>query len=273
MKRVLVPTLIALACGAAHAQVPPGVQLYGIVDAGVQRVTGYSGGTDTKLVSGIMEGSRFGLRGNEDLGGGWRALFVLENRTELNNGTLGSRPPSGLQLPDRFSQASLLGLPGALQPALNQLAPQLATQGLGVNLANAFWDRQAFAGVVTPVGRAWFERGSALPAGLASLASVALAWLVPMGAVSVWQSFHQGILVHAHRTRAITESMLVLLVATGTVLGIGVAWHSVTGIHFAALGLTAGGLAQVAWLAWRSRGVGPPRPVTAAGAHRPQHED
>jgi len=152
MKRVLVPTLTALACGAAYAQVPPGVQLYGIVDAGVQRVTGYSGGTDTKLVSGIMEGSRFGLRGNEDLGGGWRALFVLENRTELNNGTLGSRPPSGLQLPDRFSQASLLGLPGALQPALNQLAPQLATQGLGVNLANAFWDRQAFAGVVTPVG-------------------------------------------------------------------------------------------------------------------------
>jgi predicted porin len=152
MKRAFALSLLALAAGAASAQSTSSVTLYGIVDAGVQRVSGYKNGTDTALVSGIMEGSRFGLRGNEDIGGGWRALFTLENRTELNNGTLGSRPPSGLQFPDRLSQASLLGLPGTLQPALNVLAPQLATQALGVNLANAFWDRQAYVGVVTPVG-------------------------------------------------------------------------------------------------------------------------
>jgi hypothetical protein len=74
-----------------------------------------------------------------------------------------------------------------------------------------------------------------------------------MGAVSVWQSFHQGLLVHAHRTRAVTESMLVLLLAHVTALGIGVAWASVPGIQFAALALTLGGLAQIAWLARRSR--------------------
>ncbi len=111
------------------------------------------------------------------------------------------------------------------------------------------------AGAITPLGRLWFERGSALPPGLAALAGTALLWLVPMGAVSVWQSFHQGLLVHAHRTRAVTEAMLLLLLATAAVLGIGVAWRAGAGLHVAALGMTAGGLAQVAWLAHRSGAV------------------
>jgi predicted porin len=61
-------------------------------------------------------------------------------------------------LPDRLSNGVLLGLCApppavcALQPALNQLAPNLANQVYGVNLNNAFWDRQAYVGVVTPVG-------------------------------------------------------------------------------------------------------------------------
>jgi len=109
------------------------------------------------------------------------------------------------------------------------------------------------AGAATPLGGWWFERASALPSGLAEMARHALWLVVPMGAVSVWQSFHQGLLVHAHRTRAVTESMLVLLVAHVTVLGVGVAWRSIPGLAFAALGLTAGGLAQIAWLAHRSR--------------------
>jgi hypothetical protein len=108
------------------------------------------------------------------------------------------------------------------------------------------------AGAATPLGGWWFERGSALPSGLALLARHALWLLVPMGAVSVWQSYHQGALVHAHRTRAVTESMAVLLVATATVLGVGVAWNSIPGLYLAALGLTVGGLAQIAWLSWRS---------------------
>ena len=105
----------------------------------------------------------------------------------------------------------------------------------------------------TSLGRWWFGRGSALPEGLAELAWRALWLLVPMGALSVWQSFHQGVLVHAHRTRAITESMAVLLVATSAVLGIGVAWHSLPGLYFAALALTVGSVAQIAWLQYRSR--------------------
>lgn len=150
MKKLLVPTLVTLACTPAFAQTS--VTLYGIVDAGVQRVTGYRQGTDTALVSGIMEGSRFGLRGSEDLGGGWRAIFTLENRTELNNGSVGNRPISGTQLPDRLSQTSLMGLPAALQPAVAAVGTSLATGALGVNIRGGFWDRQAYVGLVTPYG-------------------------------------------------------------------------------------------------------------------------
>jgi len=158
MKRTFVLTLLAAASSAclAQATVPNGVTLYGIIDVGIQSVSGYAQGTDTSLVSGIMDGSRIGLRGSEDLGGGYRALFTLENRTEANNGSVSNRPKSGNQLPDRFSQAALLGLPASLQPVVNQVAPLLGSQ-IGVNLPTAtsaarFWDRQAYVGLVTPFG-------------------------------------------------------------------------------------------------------------------------
>lgn len=107
----------------------------------------------------------------------------------------------------------------------------------------------------TRLGLWWFARGSALPQALAVLAWRSLWLLVPMGAVSVWQSFHQGVLVHAHRTRAVTESMALLLLVTAIALGIGVAWDALPGLVFAALALTVGGVAQIAWLAHRSRPV------------------
>ena len=161
MKNLLVLSTLAVGCTAALAQtapVPNSVTLYGIIDVGVQRVTGYAKGTDTALVSGIMEGTRFGLRGNEDLGGGWRALFTMENRTEANNGTITNRPSSGSQLPDRLNDARLLGLPCPplpaacpLQAAVSQVAPSIGAS-LGVNLAGAFWDRQIYVGLVTPFG-------------------------------------------------------------------------------------------------------------------------
>ncbi|MFN8589690.1 MAG: hypothetical protein U0704_18025, partial [Candidatus Eisenbacteria bacterium] len=108
-------------------------------------------------------------------------------------------------------------------------------------------------GAATPVGLWWFGRGSALAPELAHMAWRALWLLVPMGAVSVWQSFHQGALVHVRDTRAITESMAVLLVATAGTLALGVALHPAPGLDLAAFGMTAGGAAQIAWLAYRSK--------------------
>lgn len=155
MKRVLFLGALAMAGTAAQAQT--NVTMYGIVDVGVNRVTGLAQGTSDALVSGIMEGSRLGVKGTEDLGGGFRAVFTAEHRLEADVGGNSVRPPSGSQLPDRVVDASLLGLPVALQPAVTAVAYGTDGKGgigatVGTNLGNAFWDRQVYVGLVTPIG-------------------------------------------------------------------------------------------------------------------------
>jgi predicted porin len=151
MNKLFTLSALALAASAAFAQ--SSVTVYGIADVGATRVSGVKGGTVKLLSSGIMDGSRLGFRGNEDLGGGYRAIFTLEHRLELDSGSISNRPPSGSQLPDRLTQAGLIGLPAspALQGAVTAVANAVGAQ-IGVNLAGNFWDRQAFAGLVTPYG-------------------------------------------------------------------------------------------------------------------------
>ncbi len=149
--RTLAAALSLAGAAATPAWAQSSVTLTGILDVGVTRVSGLRGGSISALSSGIMDGSRVIVRANEDLGGGWRALATLEHRLELDTGLSTNRPPSAGQLPDRVSQASRLGLPGALQPVVSAVAASIGN-GVGVNLSGAFWDRQAFVGVVTPVG-------------------------------------------------------------------------------------------------------------------------
>jgi len=154
-KTIAAAALAAVACapaGAQEAASRENVQVYGILDIGVSRVTGMSGGARNDVISGIMDGSRIGFKGGEDLGGGYRALFLMESRLELDNGQISNRPPSLNQVPDRLSQATLLGLNPATQPIVNNVAAQVGAQ-IGVNhINNAFWDRQIYVGLVTPVG-------------------------------------------------------------------------------------------------------------------------
>lgn len=64
------------------------VTLYGIVDAGLE-VSNHGNGTHSRLISGGLFGSRWGLRGTEDLGGGLSAIFRLESGFNIDDGTLG----------------------------------------------------------------------------------------------------------------------------------------------------------------------------------------
>ena len=77
---------VVLCQPGASASPPPGVTLYGLVDVGITSVSGLKDGTVTQIASGIMEGSRWGLKGNEDLGGGYKAIFTLESRVEADTG-------------------------------------------------------------------------------------------------------------------------------------------------------------------------------------------
>ena len=79
---------LVAAGSAVHAQST--VTLYGIVDTGIAYVHN-SGGNSTQFttMSGSLAGSRWGLKGSEDLGGGLKAVFQLENGFDPANGKLG----------------------------------------------------------------------------------------------------------------------------------------------------------------------------------------
>ncbi|VWB91395.1 porin [Burkholderia stagnalis] len=88
--------IIVLASSSAIsgvAQAQSSVTLYGIVDAGIlytSNVKTTGGGKALwQLASGNESGSRWGLTGTEDLGGGLKAVFKLENGFNVNSGTLG----------------------------------------------------------------------------------------------------------------------------------------------------------------------------------------
>ena len=88
MKKTLIVTALSgVFVTAAHAQ--SSVTLYGLIDAGITYTNNQGGHSSWSERSGQINGSRWGLRGTEDLGGGLKAIFVLENGFNIANGTLG----------------------------------------------------------------------------------------------------------------------------------------------------------------------------------------
>ncbi|RZT36404.1 porin [Cupriavidus agavae] len=78
---------IAALCGAAAPAWAQGsVTLYGVLDEGVNYTTNVGGHSQVAMASGFPHGSRWGLKGNEDLGGGTAAMFQLENGFDVDNG-------------------------------------------------------------------------------------------------------------------------------------------------------------------------------------------
>jgi GBP family porin len=73
--------------GAANAQ--SSVTLYGLIDAGITYTNNQGGAKNVQATSGAVNGSRWGLRGAEDLGGGLKAIFTLENGFNIDNGKFG----------------------------------------------------------------------------------------------------------------------------------------------------------------------------------------
>ncbi|MGV2288264.1 porin [Trinickia sp. YCB016] len=77
--------------GASFAQ--SSVTLYGFIDTALSYQTHTNPNGDSTFGmqqgnEGFLSGSRFGFKGNEDLGNGWRAGFTLENGFLANNGRL-----------------------------------------------------------------------------------------------------------------------------------------------------------------------------------------
>ena len=92
MKKTLV--VLALLGAFAGASAAAEVTLYGRVDAGLQYQhidqdsTEVDDADNFAMKSGFTTGSRFGLKGTEELGNGMTVGFVLENGFNVDDGSL-----------------------------------------------------------------------------------------------------------------------------------------------------------------------------------------
>lgn len=106
MKRKLI-TLSVLAACSAGAQAQSNITLYGLVDTTIRYSTNENAAGDKKwqMTDGVLTGSRWGLRGVEDLGGGMKALVTLESGFAPDTGT-------SLQGGRLFGRQGFVGLEG-----------------------------------------------------------------------------------------------------------------------------------------------------------------
>ncbi|WP_408585779.1 porin [Paraburkholderia bannensis] len=80
-------TPFLLLASAAHAQ--SSITLYGLIDEGLNFTSNAGGHSAWAMASGDTAGSRWGLKGSEDLGDGYKAIFKVENGFNINTGKLG----------------------------------------------------------------------------------------------------------------------------------------------------------------------------------------
>jgi predicted porin len=73
---------------AAPALAQTSVTLYGVLDEGINYTNNVGRGHVYELASGYAQGSRWGLKGAEELGGGLKAIFQLENGFDVSSGRL-----------------------------------------------------------------------------------------------------------------------------------------------------------------------------------------
>jgi predicted porin len=91
MRRTIIASAVGMAALtlAASAFAQSSVTLYGIVDNSIQYAHNTGGATNQiALQSGQMTPSMWGMKGNEDLGGGLSTVFDLESQFDMNNGSL-----------------------------------------------------------------------------------------------------------------------------------------------------------------------------------------
>ena len=92
MKKTL--AAVAVLGAFAGSALAADVQLYGIVDTGFQYLNadadrnGFDSTNSFSIESGMQSGSRFGIKGTEDLGNGLTVGFILENQFSSDTGAL-----------------------------------------------------------------------------------------------------------------------------------------------------------------------------------------
>ncbi len=112
MKKSLI-ALAVLGSVAGVAQAQSSVTMYGLVDVWAGRTKAEVPGVGSVSVTGVNSGglatSRWGVQGSEDLGGGLKAIFKLEQGFDASNGTATANTA--------FNRQSWVGLEGGFGTA------------------------------------------------------------------------------------------------------------------------------------------------------------
>lgn len=92
---ILLSATLGCALFSTTSSAQSSVTLYGIVDTGIEYLNNTGSGSVAREVSGNIAGSRWGMRGDENLGSDLSAIFVLEGGFSANDGLL-SQSTKGL---------------------------------------------------------------------------------------------------------------------------------------------------------------------------------
>lgn len=104
MKKTLI-AMAVLGAASGFAMAASNVTLYGVVETGVVLEKAKDTSATVQMKSGFDQGSRWGIKGTEDLGNGYSVGFILEQGFSSDNGNDAS---SGKQ----FSRESILNVKG-----------------------------------------------------------------------------------------------------------------------------------------------------------------
>lgn len=179
-KLIAVAVLGACVAGSAFAA---NVDVYGRIDTGLSYVhydeTGLSDAVDTlSLDSGLSSGSRWGLKGSEDLGNGYQVGFVLESGFSSDTGKMSK---DGL-----FNREATLRVSGPFGSIYAGRMGRIGSDAGSVGF---------YAGSVSPFGSGWDKMPGhfAVTANYDTRYSNALAYVSPkVGPVTVYAQYTMG---------------------------------------------------------------------------------
>ncbi|MEM9462419.1 MAG: hypothetical protein AAGF11_50185 [Myxococcota bacterium] len=106
-----------------------------------------------------------------------------------------------------------------------------------------------------PLADVWFRDVVGLSPTLSDMGAATLWLALPIPGARVLQSWFQGLLVHARRTRGITEAVVVFALSCSAVLVWGVHRPWATGLTVMVVAYSVGRIFQTVWLAIRARGL------------------
>ena len=139
---------------------------------------------------------------------------------------------------------SLAGKSGGMVQ-LQRFARILALTTMGVLAIIAF----------TPLGEIWFRGVSGLSPELTHLSSITIMFAILMPGYQVYQSWYGGLLVHHHRTRGISEAVIVYVGLALTGLWLGAQFAAIPGIYWTINVFVISGLFQTFFLRYRYKGI------------------